>query len=37
MLIYIYFGNQGTFHGQALRTLHRDSNLEVLPVLTVPQ
>ena len=29
--IYIYiFDNRGTFHGQALRTLHGDPNLGVL-------
>ena len=31
--IYIYF-NRGTFHGQTLRTLHGDPNLEML---TTPQ
>ena len=29
-----FFYNRGTFHGQALRTLHGDPNLEVL---TIPQ
>ena len=34
--IYIYFENQGTFHGQALRTLHGDPNLGMLTVLQQP-
>ena len=34
--LFIYFDNRGTFHGQALRTLHGDPNLRVLATLQQP-
>ena len=36
LLLFIYFDNRGTFHGQALRTLHGDPNLRVLATLQQP-
>ena len=34
--IFIYLDNKGTFHGQALRILHRDPNLGVLTASQQP-
>ena len=35
-ILFFLFDNRGTFHGQALRTLHGDPNLRVLTTLQQP-